>query len=187
MSQAAWKRSGPIAPLSNGLMKMPSGGPRRSRSRFVLRVERGRPAQIFPVHRQHVEGAELDFVVLFARMQRAEIGHAVDTEDHGLAINDELAAAVLQRSLSDPREAFCPVIAAARDQPYPVAVALDAKAVSVKFSFVKPLRACRHGFTVGGQAGVEFGACPNTGISAENCESARFQITLRGWVTRRKL
>jgi hypothetical protein len=86
---------------------MPSDRPRRSRSIEVRLARReGQAAQIFPVHRQHVEGAELDFVVLFARMQRVEIGHAVDTEDHSLAIDHELAASVLQRGLGDPWEAF---------------------------------------------------------------------------------
>lgn len=37
-----WNRSGPIAPVSNGLIKIPSGLPRRSRSRLVLRMESGK-------------------------------------------------------------------------------------------------------------------------------------------------
>ena len=41
MLQAARKRLGPISPCSNGLMKRPSGLRANSRSRLVLRTERG--------------------------------------------------------------------------------------------------------------------------------------------------
>jgi hypothetical protein len=81
-----------------------------------LAFREGQGAQIFPVHGQNVKGAELDFVVLLARMKRVEIGHAVDAQDHGLAVDHELAASVLQRGLDDPWEAFGPVMAATGDQ-----------------------------------------------------------------------
>jgi hypothetical protein len=58
-------------------------------------------------------------------MQRVEIGDPVDAQDHGLAIYDELLAAVPQRRLSDPGEALGPVVAAPGDQSNPGAVALD--------------------------------------------------------------
>jgi hypothetical protein len=45
MSQAARNRSGPMAPISNGLMNIPSGRPRRSRSRLVLRIDSGDPRE----------------------------------------------------------------------------------------------------------------------------------------------
>jgi len=45
---------------------------------------------------------------------------------------------VLQGSFSDPWVAFGPVIAAACNQPYPVAIALDAQAVAVILDFVEP-------------------------------------------------
>jgi hypothetical protein len=36
---AARNRSGPMAPISKGVEKMPAGRPRSSRSRFVLRIQ----------------------------------------------------------------------------------------------------------------------------------------------------
>ena len=39
---------------------------------------------------------------MFARMERFEIGYAIDAEDDGLAIDDELLVAVFQGGLDDP-------------------------------------------------------------------------------------
>ena len=47
-------------------------------------------ANVPAVDRQHIEGAELDGAVLLAGVQRVEIGDAVDAQDDGLAIDDEL-------------------------------------------------------------------------------------------------
>ena len=38
------------------------------------------------VHRQHIEGAELDFLAMPAGVQSVEIGDAIDTQGDGLAI-----------------------------------------------------------------------------------------------------
>jgi hypothetical protein len=38
-------------------------------------------------------------VVLLARVQRVEIGDAIDAEDHGFAVDHELASAPLPRSM----------------------------------------------------------------------------------------
>jgi hypothetical protein len=44
---------------------------------------------------------------------------------------------VLRRGLDNPREAAAPVVAATGDQPHPVAVALQAKAVAVILDLVE--------------------------------------------------
>ena len=51
---------------------------------------------------------------VLAAVQAVEIGPAVDAEQHGLAIEDERAVAVAQRSLGDQREAIALVVAVAR-------------------------------------------------------------------------
>ena len=53
---------------------------------------------------------------LRAGVQGIEIGQAINAEDHCLAIDDKLAAAISKRGLCDPREAFGPVIAATSNQ-----------------------------------------------------------------------
>jgi hypothetical protein len=88
-------------------------------------------------------------------MQGVEIGDAVDAQDHGLAIDDELLAAVPKRGLSDPWEPLGRVMAAARDQADPFAVALHPETVTVILHLVEPLGAGGHGFADGGNAELE--------------------------------
>ena len=64
-----------------------------------------KPAQIIAVHGEHVEGAELHLVIVFAATQGIEIGYAVHAQDHGLTIDDELLLPVFQRGLDNPRKA----------------------------------------------------------------------------------
>jgi len=45
-----------------------------------------------------------------------KIRNAVNAQDHGLSVDHELLAAVLERSFRNLWEAFGPVAAAARDQ-----------------------------------------------------------------------
>jgi DNA-binding XRE family transcriptional regulator len=54
---------------------------------------------------------------VLARVQRVEIGDAVDAQDNGLTIDDELLLPVLQGRFHDPRVALGPVVAATRNQP----------------------------------------------------------------------
>jgi hypothetical protein len=54
---------------------------------------------------------------------------AVNAEDHGLAVDDELPVPVFQSRLDDPRVAVRPVVAAPGDQSHAVAVALKAQAI----------------------------------------------------------
>ena len=70
--------------------------------------------KILAIAHQNVEGVGLYLVVVPARMQAVEIRSPIDAEQYGLAIEDERAVAVAQRSLGDQREAIAPVVAVAR-------------------------------------------------------------------------
>jgi hypothetical protein len=72
-------------------------------------------------------------------MQRVEIGDAIDAQDDRLAVDRKLLDAVLQGGLGNPWIALRPIIAAARDQPHPIAITLNADAKAVMLDFVKPL------------------------------------------------
>ena len=71
-----------------------------------------------------------------SRVQRIEVGNAVDPEHQGLAIDDVLPDAVLQRGFDDPRIAVGPVITVARDQPHPLVFADNDETVAVVFNLV---------------------------------------------------
>jgi len=113
-------------------------------------------AQILAVHGQHVKGAKLNLGILLPGVQRAEIGDAVNAQNDSLAINHELLAAVLQRGLHDPGIAPGPVVAAASDQPYLIAIALQTDAEAVVFDLMKPILAGWDGFAEARQAKLEF-------------------------------
>jgi hypothetical protein len=97
MRQAAPNRSVPISPASNGVTNMPSGRPRSSRAKLDAQAQWQRP-QILAAEGQDIEGVELDLVVVPARVQGVKVGNAVNPEHDGLAVDDELLLAVLQRS-----------------------------------------------------------------------------------------
>ena len=82
---------------------------------------------------QDVEGAELDLVVMLAGVEGVEIGDAVDAEDHGFAIEDEVLVADLAGGLRDPRVTRGPVVAASGDQADAVPIALQSEAVAIVF------------------------------------------------------
>ena len=69
-------------------------------------------------------------------MQGIEVGDAIDAEHDRFAVDYELLVPVLQCRLDDPRVAVGSVIAAARNQPHTIAVALNAKAVVVILDLV---------------------------------------------------
>jgi hypothetical protein len=48
----------------------------------------GEGAQILAIERQDVEGIQLDFVIVLARVQGIEIGNTVDPKDDSFAINE---------------------------------------------------------------------------------------------------
>src|ERR1035438_6318421 len=77
-------------------------------------------AQILAVERQRVEGVELHLVIMLPRVQGVEVGNTIDAEDNGLAVNDELLLAVLQRGLDDPGIALGPVVSVAGYQAHAV-------------------------------------------------------------------
>jgi hypothetical protein len=58
-----------------------------------------------------------------------------------LAVNDELPVPFFQRGLDDLRIALRPIIAAARDKPDAVAVALNAEREGVGLDLAEPFRA----------------------------------------------
>jgi hypothetical protein len=59
-----------------------------SRARLVLRRLKGRGRQILAIERQDVEGDQLDFVIVLARVQGIEIGNTVNPKDDSFAINE---------------------------------------------------------------------------------------------------
>jgi hypothetical protein len=54
-------------------------------------------------------------MIEFAGMGSVEIGRAVNAEDDGFAIEDELLMSLLQHGLDDPRITLRPIVAAAGD------------------------------------------------------------------------
>jgi hypothetical protein len=105
----------------------------------------------------------MHLVIVLARVQRVEVGDAVDAEDDRLAIDDELLVSVLQRGLDDPEIALGPVVSAPRDQPHAIAGALDPQAVAVILDLVEPLRAGWHVLAERRQAELELGHEPKLG------------------------
>jgi len=105
-----------------------------------LAHRQGQGAQVIAVECQNVECIKLHLVIVLARVQRVEIGDAVDAEHDRFAVDDELLVSVLQRGLDDPGIALAPVITAARDQPHAIAVALDPQPVAVILDLVEPIR-----------------------------------------------
>jgi hypothetical protein len=89
------------APISSGLTKMPSDRLSRRRSRLVLRIDGG-GAEIIPSIASTSKAGAGDLAVALSRVQRVEIGEAVNTEHDGLATDEELPDPVLQRGLSNP-------------------------------------------------------------------------------------
>ena len=89
---------------------------RQQSCQIGLAQGQGQAAQVLTVERQDVKRVELHLFVVLARVQRLEVGHAVDTEHHGLTIDDELPETVLQCGFDDPRIAVGPVVTASCDQ-----------------------------------------------------------------------
>ena len=97
-------------------MKTPSGRRASSCSRYIAHRE-GKLAEILGAYGQHVEGAELNFFVMLARMERVEIRDDVNIERDGLAIENELPQTLPCRKASAlylRAGAFCVVHSAGR-------------------------------------------------------------------------
>jgi hypothetical protein len=65
---------------------------------------------------------------------------AINTQEHGLAIKDELLGSDTSGGLDDQRIAACPVIAIAGEKAHAIAVAADDQPKAVLFDFVNPVR-----------------------------------------------
>jgi hypothetical protein len=59
--------------------------------------------QIVVTFDQDIERAQPHFIVMAARVQRVEIGDAINAQHYGLAVDNEPPPPVLQRSLDNPR------------------------------------------------------------------------------------
>ena len=79
-----------MSPCSNGPTKIPSGATREEPGEVGLAHRERKGAHIVTVTGQHVEGVKLPLVIMLARVQRVEVGDAVDTEHDRLAVDDEL-------------------------------------------------------------------------------------------------
>jgi len=67
-------------------------------------------------------------------------------EHYGFPVDHEALDPVPAGCLNDPRQALGPIVPTERNQSATIAIALDPQSVSVIFRFMKPLRACGHGF-----------------------------------------
>ena len=87
---------------------------------LILHAQR-QAAQVLAVEHENIEGVELHLLLALARMQRIEIGDAVDAQDNRLAVDHELLVPVPERALDDPWETSGPVVTIAgeraRDSP----------------------------------------------------------------------
>src|SRR4029077_9810570 len=128
-------------------------------------------AQVLAIERQDVEGVELHLIVVLARVQRLEVGDAVDTEHYGLTIDDELPDTVLQRGFDDPRIVVGPVVTASCDQAHAIAVTLQVESVAVVLYFMEPARAVRNAGRLGRKTKLKHRL--KTGIGLQRCESVQ--------------
>lgn len=88
----------------------------------------------------YIERVELHLIILLSRVQGVEVGKTIDAKNDCLAIDHKLLLPVLQRGLDNPGIALDRVVAVAGDQLDTVAVALDAKSITIIFYFVDPIR-----------------------------------------------
>jgi hypothetical protein len=67
----------------------PSKFPKGTRcAGFCLAQAQGEGAQILAIERQDIEGIQLDFVIVLARVQGIEIGNTVNPKDDSFAIDE---------------------------------------------------------------------------------------------------
>ncbi len=99
----------------------------------------GQITQVISSDGEYVESIELRFVVVPARMQRVEIGDAVEPEDYDLPLNGEVFLAVLQRSFGNPGITLGPVGAAAGEQTHAPLLADNQHPIAVVLHFVEPV------------------------------------------------
>ena len=74
--------------------------------------------ELLAVAHQHIEGVELDLVIVPARAQAVEIRSPVDAKQHRFAVDYERAVPVTQRGFKDQRIAIASVMAIPSEQPH---------------------------------------------------------------------
>jgi hypothetical protein len=89
--------------------------------------------------RQHVEGVELDLVIVFAGLQGIEVGYPVHAQDDSLAVEHEPILAQFQRGLDDPRKALRPIQAVLAPDAHDLALPDHHHPVAIVFDFMKPV------------------------------------------------
>ena len=75
--------------LLEGRHEDPIGAPCQQPGEIGFAQAQWQLTHIFTVEREAIEGIQLNLGFMLARMQPVEIGHAIDTEQHRLAVNDE--------------------------------------------------------------------------------------------------
>jgi len=96
-----------------------------------------------PSRAKDVEGIELDLVVVLPAVQPVEVGDAVNANERGLAIKDELLCPYATSGVDDQRIAAGPIVAVAGEQADAVAIARDDQPEAVLFYLVQPVRVRR--------------------------------------------
>jgi hypothetical protein len=99
----------------------------------LAKVE-GQLAQIVAIQGKDVEGVELDLVVVLPAVQAIEVGDAINTQQHGLAIKDELLGSDAPGGLDDQRIAACPVVTVVGEQPDTISIPRDDEAEAACFT-----------------------------------------------------
>ena len=128
-------------------------------------------AEILAVAREDVEGVEHDLIVMLSGVQSVEIRDAVNTEQHGLALDDERTIPVAQRIFRDQRKPIAPVVAIAGKQANALPVPLDDQSIAIMFDLVDPIVPGRNrGARVGMQGSNAVCACGLDRPSGAECE-----------------
>ena len=71
------------------------GSPREEPGQARLSHREWKVTDIIAVAHQHVEGIELDLLVVLARVQAVEVKSTIDAEQHGFTVDHKGALAVL--------------------------------------------------------------------------------------------
>src|ERR1700757_4067192 len=101
-------------------------------------------------------------------MQSVEIRDAIDTQDHGLALEYEPFLPDLACCLDDPRITVSPVVTAACDQPPAIPVALQPQPVAVVLHLKEPVWTVRDDGCFGRKAKLKHAS--NMEVRGSFCE-----------------
>jgi hypothetical protein len=140
--QACVKMAAP-SPSRCSLYLTPAGAlAMRLRQSGLALLKRPR-SPVLTVGFEQVEGVEKHLIVVGSAMQLFEHGHARVVAADRLAVDRGRVGANRGHSLGNERIALGPIIAAAREQAYPVIPLARDQAIAVVFDFVYPLRSDR--------------------------------------------